>query len=159
MDHKCIFEGLLLYISRWWHLPLEICFDCVVVVSYLGSLMHHSLNTRPCFLTNFKVFLEESVTFLFHSRPENFKKSRKKNWWIQINPIFLVKLHFPVQKLIFGHFWNCNKWILLKKIFFRKNDLFDLTSFLVWTFLNFLAHCPSIGPIKYTTYFEFFNFL
>ena len=34
---------------------------------------------------------------------------------------------FPVQKLIFGHFWNCKKWNLAKK--FREIDSFDFTSF------------------------------
>ena len=55
-----------------------------------------------------------STTHTNHSGPENVKKSRQKNSWNQINPnFFFVKLHFwrvlnffPVQKLIFGHFWN-----------------------------------------------------
>ena len=60
-----------------------------------------------------------------HRRPENLKKSRQKNSWNQIKPnfffreiAFLAVLNFfPVQKLIFGHFWNCKKWNLVKKIF------------------------------------------
>ena len=31
------------------------------------------------------------------------------------------------------------------KKFFREIDLFDFTSFLVWTFFNFLAHCDKIA--------------
>ena len=43
---------------------------------------------------------------------------------------FLAVLNlFPVQKLIFGHFWNCQKWNLVKKIT-CKIDLFVFTSFL-----------------------------
>ena len=38
--------------------------------------------------------------------------------------------------MIFGHFWNCKKWIFVK-IFFHEIDLFDFTSFLAWTFLIF----------------------
>ena len=82
-----------------------------------------------------------------HSGPENLKKSKPKNSWNQINQFFsreiafLADLNFfPVQKLIFGHFWICKKWNLVKKII-REIDWFDFTSFLAWTFLNFLAHC------------------
>ena len=66
-----------------------------------------------------------------HSGPENFKKSSQKNSWNQINPIFFREIaflpvlnFFPIQKLIFGHFWNCKKE---KKI--CEIDLFDFTSF------------------------------
>ena len=41
--------------------------------------------------------------------------------------------------MIFGHFWNRKKWIFGQN-FFREIDLFDFTSFFVWTFLNFLTH-------------------
>ena len=34
---------------------------------------------------------------------------------------------FPIQKLIFGHFWNCKKWNLAKKSF-HEIDLFVFTS-------------------------------
>ena len=34
-------------------------------------------------------------------------------------------------------------WIFVKK-FFREIDLFDITTFLAWTFLLFLALCASI---------------
>ena len=48
-----------------------------------------------------------------------------------------------MQKLpIFGRFCNCKKWNLVKKN--REIDLFDFTSFLAWTFLNFPAHCVLI---------------
>ena len=53
---------------------------------------------------------------------------------------FLAVLNFfLVQKLIFGHFRNCTKWIFVK-FFFREIDLFDFTSFFAWTFLIF---CPT----------------
>ena len=48
---------------------------------------------------------------------------------------------FPVQKLIFGHFWNCKKWILVKK-FFREIDLFYFTSFFGLDF--YVARIPII---------------
>ena len=67
--------------------------------------------------------------------------------------IFFVKLHFwqffklfPSSKLIFGHFWNCKKWNLVKNI--REIELFDFTSFLGWTFSNFLSHYDSKWKIK-----------
>ena len=46
---------------------------------------------------------------------------------------------FPLQKLVFGRFWNCKKWNWVKKII-REIDLFDFASFLVWTFFNYLEH-------------------
>ena len=56
-----------------------------------------------------------------HSGPENLKKSRQKNSWNQkkIREIsFLTVLNFVlVQKLIFGHFWNCKKNNFLKLIY------------------------------------------
>ena len=42
----------------------------------------------------------------------------------------------PVQKLIFGHFWNCKKWNLVKNIFY-ENDLFDFTSFFGQDFFKY----------------------
>ena len=42
----------------------------------------------------------------------------------------LAILNFlPVQKLIFGHFWNGKKMEFGQKFFFREIDLFDFTSF------------------------------
>ena len=46
---------------------------------------------------------------------------------------------FPVQKLIFGHFRNFKKWILVKKNFVKLIYLITRV-FLAWTCLNFLAH-------------------
>ena len=71
---------------------------------------------------------------------QKIKKSpgKKKNSWNQLNPffceiVFLAVLNFfPVQKLIFGHFWNCKNGIWSKNEFFFCQD-----------FLNFLAHCDS----------------
>ena len=47
---------------------------------------------------------------------------------------------FQVQKLIFGHFWNCKKWNLAKNFFVKLIYLISWL-FLAWTFFNFLAHC------------------
>ena len=84
--------------------------------------------------------------------PENLKKVQaKKNSWNQINQkifceiAFLAVLNFfPVQKLIFGHFWNCKK-----KIEFGQKKI--LWNWFIWfhefffasTFLNFLACCET----------------
>ena len=57
----------------------------------------------------YKIFLP-----WFHSKPENLKNSRQKNSWNQkknLLAFFLVLNFFLVQKLIFGHFWNCKKGI------------------------------------------------
>ena len=48
-------------------------------------------------------------------------------------------IFFLVQKLIFGHFWNCKKWILVK-IKFREIDLFDITSFFGHYHCNFFKN-------------------
>ena len=44
--------------------------------------------------------------------------------------------------MIFGHFWNCKKWNLVKKKLISR-------VFLAWTFLNFLAHCVAIAQISH----------
>ena len=50
---------------------------------------------------------------------------------------FLAVLNFsPVQILIFGQFWSCKKRESGQNWFLWFHDFF-----LVWTFLNFLAHC------------------
>ena len=46
--------------------------------------------------------------------------------------------------MIFGHFWNCKEWNLVTKKFVKLTYLISRV-FLAWTFLNFLAHCASIG--------------
>ena len=67
-----------------------------------------------------------------------WKSPRQKNSWNQINQkiffreiAFLQVLNFfPVQKLIFGHFWNCKKWILVQKnyvIWFFGLDFFKFS--------------------------------
>ena len=83
-----------------------------------------------------KCFLRAPSCLAAHSGPENLKKSRQKNLWNQINPIFFREIaflavlnFFPLKKIILGHFWNCKKWNLVKKIF-DEIDLFDFTSFL-----------------------------
>ena len=79
---------------------------------------------------------------LRHSGPENWKKSRQKNLRNQINQFFshetaflAVLNFFPVQKLIFGHFWNGKK-IEFVQTKSREIDLVDFTSFLAWTFFK-----------------------
>ena len=69
------------------------------------------------FLRNMALFQIRAKATLHHPQ-----RSRQKISWNQINHFFFVKLHFwqvlnffPVQKLIFGHFWNCKKWILVRK--------------------------------------------
>ena len=58
-----------------------------------------------------------------HSRPENLEKSR------------------PITGIIFLTRKTAKNAISRKNFF----DLFDFTSFLAWTFLNFLAHCVVSG--------------
>ena len=74
------------------------------------------------------------------------KKLVKSNKWkiILCNIAFLAVLNFfPVQKLIFGHFWNCKKWNLVK-IKFLEIDLFDFTIFFGLDFFKFsLAYYPA----------------
>ena len=75
----------------------------------------------------------------------------QKNSCNQINQKFFREIAFlavfPVQKLIFDHFWNCKKWNLVKKII-REIDLFDFTSFFGLDFFNFLAHCDVLEHLK-----------
>ena len=105
-----------------------------------------------------------------HSGPENLKKSRQKNTWHQINifheiyfSIFPWKLSnffreiayltvlkfFPVQKLNFGHFWNCKKWNLVKK----KNSWNWFHDFF-WPRL-FKIFWPTVLPLKPITRIDF----
>ena len=68
---------------------------------------------------------------------------------------------FSVQKLIFCHFWNCKNWNLVKKITREIDLLFDFTSFLAWTFLNFPARCVIFWNLYISIVFILFsrNFL
>ena len=59
-------------------------------------------------------------------RAIKFKKVQTKNSWNQINQFHEKSVEY-FQKLIFGHFWNCKKWNLVKKNFVI--ELFDFTSF------------------------------
>ena len=50
---------------------------------------------------------------------------------------FLAVLNiFLVQKLIFGHFWDCKKW-KFGQTFFREIDLYDFMSFFSLDFFKF----------------------
>ena len=93
-------------------------------------------------LATIRLILEKKNHFPRHSGLENLEKSRpkklvKSNKSIWIGKSF--KNFFPVQKLIFGHFWNCKKKEFGQKNFFREIDLFDFTSFFGLDFSNFLA--------------------
>ena len=69
---------------------------------------------------------------------------------------FLVVLNFfLVQKFIFGHFWNCKKWILVKK--FREIDLFDFPRFF-WPGL-FSTFWPTVLSDDATSWIFFCHFL
>ena len=78
----------------------------------------------PGILVNYSS-CDQRHEILIHSRPENLKKSRSKKLvksnkskYFFCEIAFLAVLNFfPVQKLIFGHFWNCKKWNLGKQIF------------------------------------------
>ena len=79
------------------------------------------------------------------SGPENLKKSKpkkllKSNKAISWN--FPPKFNFLLfQKWPKINFWTGKKFKTAKNAISQKKiDLFDFTSFLAWTFLNFLAH-------------------
>ena len=61
-----------------------------------------------------------SITVLPTQRARKFKNSRQTTREIKYffrEIAFLAVLNFlTVQNLIFGHFWNCKKWNLVKKI-------------------------------------------
>ena len=66
-----------------------------------------------------------------HSGPENFKKSRQKNFWNQINLfyfswncIFGVFNFFLLQKLIFVHFWKLQKMEFGQKLIYLISRVF-----------------------------------
>ena len=52
-------------------------------------------------------------------------------------PFFAISKMAKNQFLKWEKVYNCQKCNFTKKLF----DLFDFTSFLAWTFLNFLALC------------------
>ena len=55
------------------------------------------------------VYMYAALNCLFRK-----KINQKKNFFHEI--AFLAVLNFfPIQKMIFGHFWNCKKWNLVKK--------------------------------------------
>ena len=82
---------------------------------------------------------------MWHSGPENLKKSRPKKFvksnrsisWI----IFLTKFHFlQFQKWPKINFWTEKMFkTAINAISRKKIYLFDFMSFFAWTFLNFLA--------------------
>ena len=67
-------------------------------------------------------------------------KSNKSKKFLREIAFLAVLNFFPVQKLIFDHFWNHKKWNLGKKNFLKLIYLIS-QAFLAWTFLNFLAYC------------------
>ena len=59
---------------------------------------------------------------------------------------FLAVLNFfPVQKWIFGHFWNCKKWNLAKKNFSMKMIYLIWRVFWPRLFQIFWLNVPEIG--------------
>ena len=67
---------------------------------------------------------------------KKFKTAKNAIWRNYLTSILAVFIFFPVQKLIFGHFWNCKKWNLVKKKF-CEIDLFDFMSFFGLDFFKF----------------------
>ena len=68
-------------------------------------------------------------------------KSNKSKFFFREIAFLAVLNFFPVQKLIFGHFWNCKKWNLVKKIFssnciFGIFKLFPTSKIDFWPFLK-----------------------
>ena len=69
------------------------------------------------------------------------------------NSTFLAVL---IQKLIFGHFWNCKKWNLVKTLFLKL-------IYLIWRvfwhglFLIFLGHCEFV--CLFLVYLKYLNIL
>ena len=63
-----------------------------------------------------------------------------------------VSTFFLFQKLIFGHFWNCKKWNLVKKKCVKLNYLFDFMSFFWPGLFYFLAHCEKMSLRKLIFY-------
>ena len=74
------------------------------------------------------------------------EKYEKPNVFIGFREITFLAA-FLVQKLIFGHFWNCKKWNLVK-IKFREIDLFDFTSFFGLDFFKFSGPLREYRNIK-----------
>ena len=75
------------------------------------------------FITNegklLRLLLQGMRYLIWHSGPENLKKSRQinQNFFFREIAFLAVLNFFPVQNLIFGHFWNGQKWNLVKKFF------------------------------------------
>ena len=75
----------------------------------------------------------------------NLVKSNKSKFFFREIAFLTVLNFFPVQKMIFGHFWNSKKWNLVKK-FFREIDLFDFTNFFGLDFFHFYG--PLYGAAR-----------
>ena len=52
------------------------------------------------------VFFVKNAELLEHSRPENFKKSRQKNSWNQINQFHELFLNIVHENFVKLHFWQ-----------------------------------------------------
>ena len=91
------------------------------------------------------------MIYLHHGGLENFKNSRQKTREIKyINQFheiaFLAVLYFfPVQIIDFLAIYEIE---FGQKKIIREIELFDVTSFLAWTFLNYVAHCVGVGPLN-----------
>ena len=75
------------------------------------------------------------------------KSNKLKKFFREI--VFLAVLNFSLlQKLIFGHFWNCKKLNLVKKNSWNWFIWFHEVFFAL-DFLNFLVHCDTFNVLTF----------
>ena len=56
-------------------------------------------------------------------RAKKLVKSNKSKTFFREIAFLAVLNFFPVQELIFGHFWNCEKWNLVEKIIHEIDNI------------------------------------
>ena len=66
------------------------------------------------------------------------------------NCLFRSFIFFPGWKIDFCPFLKWQNMEFGEKKFFREIDLFDFTSFLAWTFLDFVANCGIFSVSNFT---------
>ena len=103
---------------------------------------------KPTFFSDFRALCMCGTRCHDSQWARKLKKSMQKAHEIKENKnlfseiAFLAVLNFcPLQKLIFGHFWNCKKWNLVKTNNFVKLIYLFSQGFFGMDFFNFLAHC------------------
>ena len=103
---------------------------------------HSTMNTTLNTTNNIYVFSR------IHSGPKKSKKSRQKKTceinFFSWNCIFGTFKLFPSSKIDFRRYLKLQKMEFGQNKIIREIDLFDFTSFLDWTFLNFVAHCVCV---------------